>query len=234
VRHLAGLLIPHARSERIRIGICRQPSLALDYAQAHACLRRMGYPDAEFDGLLRAAAASQCYGSRERPPHRVLEQRWIAAMCGLLGSRRFAAAPARESAVGRPLDVLFGSREEGYAFTHAVIYLADDCMGSVRLPRTRAELFADADALLVGCLDDQDYDLAGEVLLTWPLLRGHWTATAAFAFHTLAAVEDEASFLPSAGTAPGPTRWTRRKSSDGLFSRDFVSHSLCDGVALRR
>jgi hypothetical protein len=61
-------------------------------------------------------------------------------------------------------------------------------------------ILADADAALARCLDDQDYDLAGEVLLAWPLTGRSWGATATFGFRVLAHVEDQAGFLPSTGT----------------------------------
>src|SRR5262249_15632631 len=48
--------------------------------------------------------------------------------------------------------------------------------------------------------DEQDYDLCGEVLLTWPLTRAPWSAAAAFAFRVLAQVEDKAGFLPASST----------------------------------
>ncbi|MFL6932254.1 MAG: DUF6895 family protein, partial [Xanthobacteraceae bacterium] len=57
-----------------------------------------------------------------------------------------------------------------------------------------------AEAALARCLDDQDYDLAGELLLTWPLTGTSWGASAAFGFRVLAHVEDRAGFLPSAST----------------------------------
>ena len=199
--HLARLLSLHARSPRMRMGICYEPALALDYAQAHGCLRRMGHADPTFDSLLRAATQSQAFGVRERTPHRALEQRWVAELCGiddaLPGPSRHMLASM--SALGRPLDLLGGSREDLYAYTHALMYLADPHLSRKRGPRRRADLLLDAEAALARCLDDEDYDLAGEVLLAWPLAGAAWSAAAAFAFQTLTLVEDEAGFLPSAG-----------------------------------
>ena len=200
--HLAHLLIPHARSPRMRMGICYEPALALDYAQAHGCLRQMGYADSTFDALLSAATQSQAFAVRERTPHRALEQRWVAELCGindaLPGPSHYMLASM--SALGRPLDLLGGSREDLYAFTHALMYLTDPHSSRKRGPRRRADLLLDAEAALARCLDDEDYDLAGEVLMAWPLTGATWSASAAFAFQTLALVEDEAGFLPSAGT----------------------------------
>jgi len=68
IDQVARLLIPH-RSERMRLGTCLEPALALDYSAAHACLSRIGYRDATFDELLRESSASQSRGGRERVPH---------------------------------------------------------------------------------------------------------------------------------------------------------------------
>ena len=73
---------------------------------------------------------------------------------------------------------------------------ATDC----RLPRKRKEILLDAEAALSRCLDHQDYDLAGEVLLAWPLTGRSWGAIGAFGFRVLAHVEDQAGFLPSSST----------------------------------
>ena len=93
-----------------------------------------------------------------------------------------------------------GSREDLYAYTHALMYVTDRHLSRKRMPRRRSDLLADAEAALARCVDDEDYDLAGELLLTWPLTGSRWSATASFAFRTLTFVEDEAGFLPSAGT----------------------------------
>ncbi len=199
---LARMLIPHARSERVQLGVCLEPSLSLDYAQAHACLSRMGYPDPAFDRLLEQSMRSQALSGRERPPHRMLEQRWIAELLGIspAGLERHSPSAAADSVLGHPMDLLSGSREDIYAFTHALMFVADFNIRARRLPRHRSTILSEAEAVLAWCLDESDYDLGGEVLLAWPLTGGDWSAGAAFGFRVLARVEDAAGFLPSSGT----------------------------------
>lgn len=50
---------------------------------------------------------------------------------------------------------------------------------------------------LAGALDDDDFDLAGELLLAWPFLQADWDPCASFAFRVLTRVEDEVGVLPS-------------------------------------
>jgi len=201
IRHVAGLLIPHARSERLLLGVCLEPALTFDYASAHVCLKRLGYGDAGFDALLRKAVNAQARNGRERVPHRVLEQEWLSASwSGALEHSRHATSAARNSVLNRPMDLLSASRDDIYAFTHALMYVTDFNLSPGRLPRRKSLILAEAEAALARCLDEQDYDLGGEVLLAWPLTGKSWSAAAAFGFRVLARVEDEAGFLPTPST----------------------------------
>jgi len=199
---LAQLLIPHARSKRMQLGVCLEPSLALDFAQAHACLKRMGYPDSGFDALVEQSLLSQAHAGRERPPHRVLEQNWSSQLSGQVsaGLAKRSRCAAASSVLGHPIDLLSGGREDAYAFTHALMFAADVDVGMRRLPRNRAAILSEAEALLAWCLDECDYDLGGEVLLAWPLTGRSWSAGATFGFRVLAHVEDAAGFLPCPAT----------------------------------
>lgn len=221
VQNLARLLIPHARSERMRLGICLQPALALDYASAHVCLKRTGYPDRAFDVLLDEALKSQAAQGRERVPHRMLEQEWLREHCGTGTCRRTdfrrRAIAARYSALSFPLDLLTCSRDDIYAFTHAMMYVTDFNLAPRRLPRHRKTILTEAEAALAGCLDNEDYDLGGEVLLSWPLTGNSWSPAAAFAFRVLTSTEDAAGFLPTP-----ITRLNRLNQLDGDSRTDYL------------
>lgn len=195
INSVAQLLIPYARSERMRLGVCLEPSLALDYAQAHICLKRIGYPDPGFDELLEQSGLSQARKGRERPPHRVLEQEWLLEGGG--SERRSRSWPSAKNCVLRqPMDLLGGGREDIYAFTHALMYISDFNVCPRSLPRRRSIILGEAEAALARCLDEEDYDLAGEILLAWPLTGKSWSAASAFGFRVLAHIEDQAGFLP--------------------------------------
>ena len=202
IRHLAEQLIPHARSERTRLGLCLQPAVAWDYAVPHVCLSRLGYRDSQFDELLQQSLNSQAHAGRERAPHRALEQEWSAM--GLSGPKpgRRSRTPntARISALNHPMNLLTGTRDDVYAFTHALMYVTDFNLYPAPLPRQRSVILAEAEALLARSLDEQDYDLSGEILLSWPLTGKSWGPTSAFGFKVLAHVEDEAGFLPTPST----------------------------------
>jgi len=98
------------------------------------------------------------------------------------------------------MDPLNGSRDDIYGFTHALMYVTDFNIRPRPLPRERAAILAEAEVALARRPDEQDYDLAGEVLLAWPLSGRSWSAAASFGFRLLARVEDEAGFLPAPST----------------------------------
>jgi len=98
------------------------------------------------------------------------------------------------------MDLLNGSREDIYAFTHALMYVTDFNLHPMPSPRRRPVILAEAESALARCLDNQDYDLGGEFLLSWPLTGKSWSAASAFAFRVLAHIEDKAGFLPTSNT----------------------------------
>jgi hypothetical protein len=199
---VARKLIPFARSERMLIGVCLEPSLALDFSEAHICLNKLGYTDSGFDELLRQSRNSQAAPGRERVPHRVLQQSWICDVWAESTSTPGNRVPsfAVKSVLSNPIDLLRGARSDIYAFTHALMYLRGFNVSPRRLPRPRHVILEEAEVALAWCLDEQDYDLGGEVLLAWPLTGRSWSAAATFGFSVLAHVEDKNGILPASST----------------------------------
>lgn len=202
VHSVARRLIPYARSRQMLLRICLEPALALDHGLAHVCLQRLAYPSPIFDELIGQSRSAQACAGRERPPHRVLEQQWIAESWKGHGCRaRKRNSPlSKDSVLNQPMDLAGGNKDDLYAFTHALMYVTDFGNHTRRLPRARRVILEEAEAALARCLDEQDYDLSGELLLAWPLTGGSWSAAAIFGFHVLANVEDKAGFLPTPGT----------------------------------
>jgi hypothetical protein len=223
ILRVASLLAPHAHSQRILRGICLEPANAFEHATAHICLKRLGFYEADFDAMLDLSIAAQASEGRERAPHRMIEQEWLRQSWlypeGL--PRLRSNAQIASSALTRTIDLLHGSREDIYSFTHALMYLRDFNLFPRTLPRQRECILAEAEGMLARCLDEQDYDLAGEVLLAWPLTGESWSPAATFAFRVLCNVEKETGFLPSS-----TTRIDRSKRPETESSR---RHQLTNG-----
>src|SRR6185437_6472490 len=96
-------------------------------ALPHLCLTRLGYFDSEFDELLCVTLKSQAHARRERVPHRMLEQEWIAMNWPGPGISRRPTTPftARLSILNHPIDLLNDTRDDIYGFTHALMYITD-------------------------------------------------------------------------------------------------------------
>lgn len=196
-RRVAQALLPHARNERIAALIALEPVVALDHALMHLCLSRLGFGDARFDRLLAASLRGHGAAGRERVPHRAMEQQWLAR----LAEPPSAAAPARtrRCLLDHPLDALAPVPDDLYAFTHCLLFSTDLGARPMRFLRPGGAIAADAQAALARCLDLQDFDLAGELLMTWPLLRRRWSTAASFGFLCLVQAEEEAGFVPAPG-----------------------------------
>jgi len=195
---LVKVLGPVARGSTWALGMCLNPPRVWDYAQAHIYLTRMGHVDHKFDLLLRKCIASSQAGLVERVPYRALEQVWLQDLWQGHGPKESAPRSARvpETTLHRPMNTLTATRDELYAFTHALMYLSDFGARPQRLPRARLGIIEDAEAALARCLYDQDYDLTGEVLFAWPLTKHRWSNTSILAFRVLARLDDELGYLP--------------------------------------
>jgi len=235
LEHVARLLVPYARGERVRARICLEPSLALEHALAHVCLSAIGLPDSDLDTLLSESLQAESAGGRERPPHRQLEQEWMLRVWSPSSGRRVDPGLPGRSALGRPSDVLSVQKEDGYAFTHSLMYLTDLGARRIRLPRSQSTIAAEADATSAWSLDEPDYDLCGEVLLTWPYLGLPWSASATLGFAVLALVEDRVGFLPTPGTSLERLKTLRGNEKSryiltSSYHSAFVMGLLCAGA----
>ena len=197
IMDLAQELSPHARSELLLVSMRLRPAVATEMATAHVCLTRLGLPDTNFQSELENIFESSVAGMLERVPWKEVQANWLRNIGGPQSQFTFLD-PASRSQLGIGLDTFTSRREEVYAFTHSLIYQTDFGRNQSLLPRPALAIIADADAILPGCLDDDDFDLSAEVLLTWPYVCARtWTPVAAFALKVLTRVEDDVGILPA-------------------------------------
>jgi hypothetical protein len=217
IEDIARLLVPRARSQQTVLNIALHPSLCMDFAVPHVLLTKLGYCDGAFDEFLTSCLNSQARDGHERPPFACLEQRWIRSLWMCTGPGRDWRPDLRNSVLNRPQDILGGLRQDAYAFTHLMMYCTDFGFRVPRLPRSRSVILEEAQSLFAKCLDDEDYDLAAEVLLAWPLSRADWCASATFGFRVLAQIEDQVGVLPA-----GTTKVDRLKRLEGKERTEYA------------
>ncbi len=104
---------------------------------------------------------------------------------------------ARKTALGNPIDLLNGARDDAYAHTHAVMYYTDFGNWRKPLPRPTEEFLGESGAVLARALVIEDYDLAAEALMAWPLTSSSWSSAATFGFRVLTSLEEKVGFLPA-------------------------------------
>ncbi len=189
-------------SDRTAVALALYPSIAWQLAMPHILVRGPGAGDTRLDRLLEANTGASAAEGREVPPHRALERRWLQAVwrgeTGLDGGSAVGA-----SVLSHPVDLLLGARDDAYAFTHGLMYLSGFGAWQPSLPRPAAEVLAEAAGLLARALVLEDYDLAAEVLMAWPLTGSAWSPAARFGFRVLAEFEDEVGYLLAGNGIPG-------------------------------
>lgn len=193
---LVEVLEPLARSKAMQLNTCLKPSLALDYAHAHICMHYAGYRDEKFDTILSASLQSSAFEGIERTPYRMMEREWLMSIWNkeYANNIRFWIPL---SCLKHPVDLFSESTDGAYAITHAVMYGAfgNNTIADINLDI----LFDTIESLLVRYMDEQNYDIAGELLIAWPILKRKMSPIAAFALDCLFKIEARVGFLPSPG-----------------------------------
>jgi hypothetical protein len=194
---LARQLAPLARGEAVLVRLCSEPACAIEHAAAHVYLADLGHRDDAFGRFLQEILDGERPGGAERLPNHALEHHWLEQIrCGAATGAPVDAALLAATCAGAPLDGLGASTQDLYAFTHVVLYATDMGRRGVQWPRPVDQVVADAEAALAAALDADNFDLAAELLWTWPMLALPWSAAANFAFQVLARAQDEHGFLP--------------------------------------
>jgi hypothetical protein len=198
IRRVATALSSHARSPELEAALMIRPAMAAELSVAHVCLSSLGIGDARFDLVVRNAVAS-CPPVAEKIPWKDIEADWLARLCPTFPRCSWLPRSIEHTLLATGLDVLSAPREELYAFTHALIYLCDFGRAEAEPPRPAATVLADAEGSLACCIDDDDFDLCAELLLSWPYLRQPRSPVAAFATGLLCRLEDAVGYLPCPG-----------------------------------
>ncbi len=192
---LAERLAVLAVDPRTLTALALHASAAFELAVPYLVLRER-HRDDRVDDLLHTAFAARAAQGRELLPHRALERLWLLGL--LTGRREFTRTDLEATVLAREIDLLHGTRDDHYAFTHALMYATDFGRDPDAVPADwKPRLVDQARSALAGALDEDDYDLAGELLLTWPFLRETAGPVESTALMVLCDVADAVGTLPS-------------------------------------
>jgi hypothetical protein len=173
-RECAGIIAPFCRSAANLEMLAFGPQYAVAAGMGHAMLDSMGLPDPDFDAIFRRALGSDHVFSTDRPNFRQLEIAWLRRLCGMPDDRMTELEAG--SILHRPLHPIYMRREDGYAYTHAAMYVTD--FGSLAVPPTidSARCEQVIGQCMGWCLSTQDWDLLAEFALAALMLRLPQTA----------------------------------------------------------
>ena len=177
-RVLARELAVRARSSRVTIEIVTNPVAVRDHASAHVILSAFGVTDDAFDSVISAALERNRRLSREHPVEDDLEQAWIAS---LSGTPTISGETVQRTALHSGVDLVFGPPEELRALARGIMYATDFGRRAPKFIRADYVMVL-VESALAAALDDNDFVLACELLLAWPLLHTEWTAVSNVAF----------------------------------------------------
>ncbi|HKR83774.1 MAG TPA: hypothetical protein VJS37_06330, partial [Terriglobales bacterium] len=231
-------LMPYARSKQMAWDVLRYPSVCLQIATPHILLGLLGFEDSQFDELLGRSAAACASRGHEVVPYRELEIIWLQSLWQNESPGGELEEIACKTALRNPIDLLHGTREDAYAHTHAIMYYTDFGNWQKAIPRPTEEFLGESEVVLARALIAEDYDLAAEALMAWPLTSSAWSPAAAFGFRVLASLEDKVGFLPAGRSASkrslelagdDKTKFALASS----YHTAFVMGMLC-ALALRR
>jgi hypothetical protein len=230
---VAESLATYARAEDILATMAIRPVMAPELSVAHVCISKIGIPDARFSAAVKSMVAGG-YPTPERAPWKDIEADWLGQLDPSFQRPFDLNVSIARTTLATGLDAIASRREDVYAFTHALIYLTDFGRLPVNLPRPLHEVELNAEAALARCMDEDDFDLAGEVLLAWPYLRLPLSESALFALSVLTGMEDEIGFLPSLTLRAGIIDSTdgKRKAFDEAYHTAYVMGLLCAALLL--
>ena len=227
VERLAIQLVPLCRTRQNVEMLSFGPQYAVAAGLGHALLGLMGEKDEAFDQVFRAALTSDFVFGTDRPNFRQLEVAWLRRL--VEPTDRTIDRFVEMSVLNQPMNPLYMRREDGYAYTHAAMYVTD--FGRRAAPET-----ADPEArrllitqCLCWCLVRQDWDLLAEFAIAALILDCADVAMLPECIGILDMLHDCAGGFPPAWIAPGTMPPRQREATDILrgYHTLFVYGILC-------
>jgi hypothetical protein len=197
----------------------QKPWLAFEALAPYILLEKLGLKHKLANEILDECCQTAVPWRTEQAPAQKLEYQWMYWL--YTGSvHPDAQTTIEQSCLGTAFHVAGTATEDFYAFTHCLLFLTDQ--GKERwleLPRAEKIIISEAEALLLTSLDLNNFDLAAELLWTWPMLGIPLSPTASFCLSVLCGIQRAYGFLPG----PHYHETVRSKVRQSLQERYFVS-----------
>jgi hypothetical protein len=192
---LASALSPYARSERNAAMMLRFPHSVSTLAFAHIALQRAGYCDDNYDSLVRRCFAAEQVECIERVPFRSMELLWQRELIQTIDEVDYSKFLSSSILCSSP-NPCHSIREQGYQYTHAVMYVTDFGFKARRLSAFREQIGNVLDEFLAWTSMSEDFDLTCELLMASECAGLGWSPATRLAAEQVWAVWSEKGYLP--------------------------------------
>jgi len=205
VNELSSEVSRRLHSKKLMVIVAMTPGRAASVLVAHEILLRLGRSDQIIDNLLAKCLESVKPISRDLRTVERLEHKWCtdeghnwAQGMSDIADWKYAISTSQLSKV---CEVLSTPRDEIYFYTHEMFYSSDFGRRPDRVPdEVKRTMELVASAFLAKSIETEDYDLAAELLLCWPMCGLEWNAAADFSWRLLQYVENTVGILPGGST----------------------------------
>jgi hypothetical protein len=198
IEGIAARLEPLVRNQRFQREIATSPEAACVFGLGHIYLTQAGLPDPAWDRLVLPPLRAGFAATKDRPPHQILARLWAAELAGIETDNARWERALSLSIVASRAHPIYMTEDDGYAYTHCLMYAADFGRRPIPAPLA-AEAMSVVSAAVSWTLTEPDFDLLAEFLLCQTFLDPPWSAQATVAWRSLCAVWDSLDFVP------GPT-----------------------------
>lgn len=220
VWEVARMIRAHYDSRSAVSCILRHPRLASSLGLLLLMLERFGLATQQECAVVHGALASPYLECSEHVPFRLLDRHWVLGLAGRAAEP--LADALRLSAACRTTHPIYMTREDGYAVTHAIMYVTDFGANAVPLELRGQRTWDTIDAAVAWCTAAGDYDLLTELLLAQLLLRHRLSAYGAIAWRQSRDAWDALGFLPS----PSLSVASFQALHDEAEQRQYAFHNM--------
>lgn len=228
---LGKAICPFVRNEKNLTTLKRLPQSAAVFGIGHAALCTLGFPDDQFDKLIKRAFQTGEVFNTERLPYRKMDVQWLHNLI-------FPSSPIaldetlRHTILMSTAHPIYMAIPDIYALTHSLMYITD--FGTTAVPQcVNAQYISSVinSACAYHLLSD-NLDVLGELIMSNILMQNNWSPHVELGMVLLTGIWDELGFLPCPTFDAGAYQLLQGKAASSyafrhLYHTTYVGGILC-------
>jgi hypothetical protein len=206
VRRVARLLHEVSHRADFMGWLIRRPEEIVNYAELCAAIQELGGEFQAIRGSLQSAVDFGILAQVERLPHRMVEIRATLDWAGVIHSLPPVADLCAETILGQPISAPLLSDQALYAVTHVILFACRFGIFRRDLPAwlSSREVNILLSDLIVISAQECNWDLLGELLLSWDSLGFPHTGIAAAGWESFLKAQRRDGAFPASAKIHGP------------------------------